>query len=80
MALTIKNDEAESMTRELAAITGESITAAVTIAVKQRLDLIRRQRTSRAAALLEIGRSVAPVLRARGAEVEDLYDHVGLPT
>ena len=41
MALSIKNDETERAIRELADMTGESMTAAVTQAVRERLDRLR---------------------------------------
>lgn len=41
MRLTIKNPETERLARELAAATGESITVAVTEAVRVRLMLVR---------------------------------------
>jgi antitoxin VapB len=41
MALNIKDETADQLVRELAAETGESITAAVTIAVRERLERLR---------------------------------------
>lgn len=41
MALSIKNDETERAIRELADLTGESMTGAVTQAVRERLDRLR---------------------------------------
>ncbi|MCX6591369.1 MAG: type II toxin-antitoxin system VapB family antitoxin [Acidobacteria bacterium] len=38
MALNIKNPETETLTRRLAALTGESITEAVTASVRERYD------------------------------------------
>lgn len=38
MALNLKNQETERLARELARITGESLTVAVTVALKERLD------------------------------------------
>jgi antitoxin VapB len=38
MAITIKSPEADRMARELAAVTGESITDAVTKALRERLE------------------------------------------
>jgi hypothetical protein len=50
-----------------------------TVAALQRLNLIRRHRLNRAEALREIASAVAPVLRERGMQIEDLYDDAGLP-
>ena len=41
MALNIKDEEADRLARALAAETGESITAAVTVAVRERLERLR---------------------------------------
>lgn len=41
MRLNIKNPETDRLARQLAAVTGESITTAVTTAVRERLELIR---------------------------------------
>ena len=41
MGILIKNPEAERAVRELAALTGESLTTAIEIAVKERLDAKR---------------------------------------
>jgi antitoxin VapB len=41
MALNIKDQAADALVRELAAETGESITTAVTIAVRERLERLR---------------------------------------
>ncbi|MCA1693607.1 MAG: type II toxin-antitoxin system VapB family antitoxin [Actinobacteria bacterium] len=41
MALNIKDDRADRLARELAAETGESITRAVTVAVRERLQRLR---------------------------------------
>ena len=41
MRLTIKNPETDRLARELVAVTGESITAAVTVALRERLERFR---------------------------------------
>ena len=41
MGLNIKNDETERLCRELAAATGDTITGAITVAVKERLERLR---------------------------------------
>jgi antitoxin VapB len=46
MALSIKNDEADRLTRELTRLTGETMTEAVTIALRERLE---RERAARKA-------------------------------
>ncbi|HXH57871.1 type II toxin-antitoxin system VapB family antitoxin [Iamia sp.] len=44
MALSIKSDEADGLARELAHVTGESLTATVTQALRERLERERRVR------------------------------------
>jgi antitoxin VapB len=83
MGLNIKNQEAHRLAEELAALTGESMTAAVTIAVRERLHRIRRdQRPSVADRLLAIGKDCAAHLKEpfRSADHDALlYDDRGLP-
>jgi antitoxin VapB len=83
MGLNIKNEETHRLAQELAALTGESLTAAVTTAVRERLDRLRRTRgTTLAERLLAIGKDCAPRLKEpfRSGEHGDLlYDERGLP-
>ena len=44
MHLNIKNDEAHKLATELARLTGESLTSAVTLALRERLARERRRR------------------------------------
>ncbi len=44
MALSIKTDEADRLARELVKLTGESLTDAVTIALRERLARERQER------------------------------------
>ncbi len=79
--LNIKNPEARQLAVELSQITGESVTAAVIIALRERLE--RKKRRSKegvAEKLMEIGRRAAarPVLDPREPD-EILYDEFGLP-
>lgn len=69
------------MSRELANLTGESVTTAVTVAVRERLDRVRAGTVTaahRATRILELGRLIAPAL-APAISIEDLYDAEGLP-
>jgi antitoxin VapB len=83
MSLNIKDLATEKFVRELAAITGESVTAAVRRAAEERLQRVRRQRAGRslAAEMLEIGRRCAalPDLDERTADEILGYDAHGLP-
>ena len=83
MGLNIKNDETHRLVAELAKLTGETLTAAVTEAVRERLARLRRERDGHLARrLLTIGKDCASHLEEpfRSAEHGDLiYDERGLP-
>ncbi len=83
MALSIKNTEAERLARELASRTGESITKAIIVALRERLkrEKGRRRAGNLAEELLEIGRRCAalPELDRRSADEIIGYDELGLP-
>ena len=83
MGLNIKSEEAHRLARELARVTGESMTAAVTEAVRERLERVRQQEaTGLADRLLAIGKDCAARLKEpfRSADHGDLlYDERGLP-
>jgi antitoxin VapB len=83
MALNIKNDEAHKLAKELALLTGESMSQAVTIAIQQRLDAVRGSSSEQIAAkLLEIGTDCATRWKdpwASSDHGEMLYDELGLP-
>lgn len=83
MAMNIKNAETQRLAQELAALTGESLTAAITESVRERLNRVRHERhPGLAERLLAIGRSCAPLLKEplRSGDIDDLlYDERGLP-
>lgn len=83
MGSNIKSEETHRLAQELARLTGKSITAAVTEAVRERLDRVRRERAvGLADRLLAIGRDCASRLKEpfRSADHGDLqYDERGLP-
>jgi antitoxin VapB len=83
MALNIRNPEAEQLATELARLTGDSKTDAVTKALRDRVARVRRERTRRRLAdeLEDIARHCAslPVLDGRQAEEILGYNEVGLP-
>jgi antitoxin VapB len=84
MPLNIKDAETHGLARELAAATGESITKAVHIAIRERLQKVRARRTARrplADRLDEIARHCAalPVLRDRSIDEILGYNERGLP-
>jgi antitoxin VapB len=83
MHLNIKNDEAHRLASELAELTGESLTSAVTLALRERLARERRRRRPDriAAQLMKIGSRYA-MLPDTGRTPDDIlgYDEHGLPT
>ena len=81
MALNIKDQEVHKLAKELQRETGESMSRAVKVALRERLERVRRskKRTS-AAELLAIGRRCAATLD--GTTVDHgqlLYDDRGIP-
>jgi antitoxin VapB len=84
VALSIKHPEADRLARELAALTGESLTDAVVIALRERLarQTGRARPTSLREELAAIRRRCAslPVLDERAPEEILGYDERGLPT
>jgi antitoxin VapB len=84
MALNIKDPVADRLVRELAETTGESITTAVTVAVRERLERIRGLAPAevRLQAILRISERAAarPVIDDRTDEEILGYDEDGLPT
>lgn len=83
MALNIKNEETQKLAQELAKLTGESMTAAIREAVRERLDRVRSEHGSGLAdRLLKIGKDCAAQLEEPFRSVdhgEFLYDKKGLP-
>lgn len=84
MPLSIKDPEADRLARELAQATGESITKAVTIALKERLRKVKARRRGRCLAdeLDEVAKQCAslPMRDRRTPEEVIGYDDRGLPT
>jgi antitoxin VapB len=83
MALNIKNEETQALVQELASLTGETMTGAVTEAVRERLERVREEkREGLPERLMKIGRDCAAHLKGRFQTVdhgEMLYDERGLP-
>jgi antitoxin VapB len=83
MSLNIKNEEAHRMAQELARLTGESMTAAVSEAIRERLERVRGSSGKGIAErILEIGRDCAAHLEEpfKSMDIDELlYDEKGLP-
>ena len=83
MSLNIKNKEAHKLADQLAKLTGESKTEAVTTAIRERLDRVGQQRgLALADRLIGIGKDCAAHLKKpfRSVDHGDLLDNEkGLP-
>jgi antitoxin VapB len=83
MALNIRSPETEALAAELARLTGETKTEAVTKAVRDRLERVKRGRHRRSLAdeLDAIGKQCAalPVIDSREPDQILGYDEHGLP-
>ena len=84
MSLNIENEETCQLARELAEITGETMTDAITVALRERLERERRARSveERVKELHAIGQHCASLLREGPSAIEHgdfLYDENGLP-
>jgi antitoxin VapB len=83
MSLNIKNEETHRMARELARLTGESMTAAVNEAIRERLDRVRgKSKEDMVEKILQIGRDCASRLKEPYKSIDHgelLYDENGLP-
>ncbi len=85
MSLNIKNEETHRLVRELADLTGESMTGAITEAVRERIARVREEQRD-GSGMAERVMSIAGAMRARlpddffDVDHDDLlYDENGLP-
>jgi antitoxin VapB len=83
MGLNIKNEETHKLVRELASLTGESMTEAIGQAVRERIDRVKREQTvGLSAQLLAIGKDCARHMKEPFLTVDHgtlLYGEDGLP-
>ena len=84
MSLNIKNEKTCQLAGELAHLTGETMTGAITVALRERLERERSERSAEARVerLLAIGRRCAGMMGDGPSAVEHgdfLYDGRGLP-
>ena len=84
MGLNIKNSETQELARELAALTGETLTAAITEAVRERIERIRneKKKPSLAERWEAITKETAHLWKEPWKSIEHgdlLYDENGLP-
>jgi len=83
MAMNIENDETQKLAQELAKLTGESLTTAVTEAVRERLNRVRSEQADGLAdRLVKIGKDCAAHLEEPFRSVDHgelLNNEKGLP-
>jgi antitoxin VapB len=82
MQINIKNAQTHALAAQLAAITGESMTQAITVALQERLAHVKTSTSNDTHRLLAIGQACAVRLRnspAMQSAEEFLYDDRGLP-
>ena len=84
MSLNIKNEETCRLARELASLTGETMTGAITVALEERLkrEMHERSVEARLGKMRVIADRCAKLLREAGPPVDHgdfLYDERGLP-
>lgn len=82
MALSIKNDEADRLAREVTEETGETLTEAVMISLQERLERLRRAKARTIGERLRRLReevAAMPVVDSRSADEIIGYDENGLP-
>lgn len=84
MGLNIKNDQAHSLAKELAQLTGSSLTSVVIDALQIRLEQLKQEKAKykRADELMAIGARCAahihhPMASTKHGEL--LYDELGMP-
>lgn len=83
MSLNIKNEETHRLAHQLAGLTGESLTTAITISVRERLDRVRQtKRGNLSDRLLKIGKDCAVHLKEPFLSIDHgdlLYNDQGMP-
>jgi len=83
MSLNIKNEATHRQARELARLTGESMTVAVSEAIRERLERVKgNSQKGLAERLMKIGRECAAHLKEpyKSMDIDELlYDEKGLP-
>jgi len=83
MGLNLKNQETHRLAHEPAAMSGESLTTAVTVAIRERLERLQQNKEGALSdRLLKIGKDCAGQLREPFLSIEHadlLYDEKGLP-
>jgi antitoxin VapB len=83
MSLNIKNEKTHRLVRQLARLTGESMTAAVEKAVEERIERVRKiEKDGIAERLTKIAKECGPLWKEPYRSIDHgdlLYDEKGLP-
>ena len=84
MSLNIEDQETIRLADELASLTGETVTEAITVALRERLERVKHERSveERIQAMRAISERTSRMLRDGPSAVEHgdfLYDERGLP-
>jgi antitoxin VapB len=83
MSLNLKNEETNRLAHELADLTGETLTTAVTVALRERLERLQQSKQGALSdRLLKIGKDCAAHLKEPFLSIDHgdlLYDERGLP-
>lgn len=83
MSLNIKNDEAHRLAQELAKVTGESMTVAVSEAIRERLERVRgNSKDGMAERIMKIAKECGPLWKEPYLSTDHgdlLYDEKGMP-
>jgi antitoxin VapB len=83
MSLNIKNEKTHRLVRQLARLTGESMTAAVEKAVEERIERVRKiEKDGIAERLMKIAKECGPLWKEPYRSIDHgdlLYDEKGLP-
>ena len=83
MSLNIKNEKTHRQAKELASLTGESMTVAVSEAIRERLERVRgNSRNGMAKRLMKIAKECAAHIKEpyKSMDIDELlYDEKGMP-
>jgi antitoxin VapB len=83
MSLNLKNEQTNRLAHELADLTGETLTTAVTLALRERLERLQQSKQGALSdRLLKIGKDCAAHLKEPFLSIDHgdlLYDERGLP-
>jgi antitoxin VapB len=82
VSLNIKSEETHRLARELASLTGESMTMAVSEAIRERLERVRSSKNEMVERIMEIARECGPQWKQPYRSVDHgelLYDEKGMP-